>query len=229
MPTTTTLAITASPITKEVKGGSTTDMMVKFVQALWEVPAGTPRTDRTFVKGILRDAKITDINTNVQRLEIIEDNLYIMQNELATLTSALKISKLIKEDTKKQLEPRIQTLKNMVDSGIDASTSLTTIKTNAPELKEQHLALMRAHYNPKRNPLTIDVTEEKIDKTVEETKKNVAQLAKTLLTIEKQAATTYTNLHEALPPGTLTLKPINVLTAPKGETPEAGVGGPRNE
>jgi len=229
MPTTTSPAINANPIT-DVKGGSTTDMIVKLAQARWGVPAGNPEKDPAFVEGILRNAEITDISKNIQSLETTGNNLYTIQDEVTTLIANLATSTLVKEDTKKQLGPRVQTLKDMIDSGIDASTLLTTIETKAPELEEQHLALMRAHYNPKKYPLTIAITEEKIDKAVEETKKSVDQLAKTLLTTEKQVGITYTNIREGLPgTGTLTLKPINVLTAPKAETPEPEINRPRNE
>src|SRR5690349_14268908 len=131
MATTIAPATSAIPITKEIKGGSTKKMIVDFAQARWEVPAGNPEKDSVFVEGILRSAKISDISKNIQSLEATEDHLYVVQSHVAVLTSNLATSTLVKEDTKKQLEPRVQTLRDMIDSGIDASMHLTTIKTKA--------------------------------------------------------------------------------------------------
>lgn len=220
-------ATNINPITKEVKGGSTTGVMVTLAIDQWGAPAETPKTDRVLAKAILQDAEIAGMKRNIATLETVGENLYIVQNQVATLTANLATNTSITEDTQKKLKSRTEELKGMIDRGIDISMLLETIKMKVPELAEQHLALMKARYNPEKYPLTTPITNEDIKKTVKETTKNVAQLEKTLLTTEKQVETNYTNLRDVLPgTGALMLKPINVLTQPKGEAPEPEINRP---
>lgn len=219
-----------SPLASTIKGGSTTSIMVTLAKNHWDAPAETPKTDRILAKGILQDAEIADIKKDLEKLEAVGETFYVVQNQVSTLTANLATNTAITKETQEKLKSRTDTLKTMIDSGIDNSMLLETIKTKAPELEAQHLALMRAYYNPKKYPLTLPITNEDIDKTVKETATSVTQLEKTLLTTKKQIETNYTNLRGVLPgTGVLTLKPINVLTMPKAETAEPEINRPRHE
>lgn len=192
---------------------STADISKLLAHAAFQAPKEVPLNDRDLLKGTIRCYEIQEIKDDIDDLKDDRDSIYRVQAQVTTLKPNLEANTLLKPDTKRLLEKRVDDLIDLVNQGITIDTNFTTMEMETSDLEDQHLDLMIDHYNPATNPAEKPKTTlEEIDKKVKEYTKETNRLKRSFESLHPRIADSYMNTRDALP-GTLNLKPFSTLTS----------------